>query len=484
MAGDQFRGTGTILDARGNPYRRPRDPLKEGAGKAGATAVFRDLPVNPLFTRWTVTAIEAALQAHTEGLFTASGRLIDEILTDDRVQGAIGARVGALLGLPETYEQAASDTGGECLAAWKDAWPKCHAPPEQGDQIDVIKRTAHMAGFSVSEIVWDTEVTPWQPYLKPWDTSQFYYDKSLRALVALTEEGPEIVTPGDGKWFVHAPGGVWRAWMTGLVKPLALPWFLRMLARRDWARYSERHGLPMLLAYMPAIADAEDKKRFESDLVTLGTEAVVTLPQGLDGEGFDVKLLEAAAQSWEGFDRLITRCESAITLAVQWQNLTTEVKEGSQAAARVHGDVKQTAVQLDDRAWADDVGFQVARPFAAFNYGDPSRAPRTCRDVTPLEDQLAATQALESFGRALASLLTSGAPVDIPKLAAAYRVRLPLAQQVAQQAPIFAYHMTAGVVTRNEVRARLGLPAIEGPKGEELLGDPANVAAPAAEGTK
>jgi phage gp29-like protein len=344
----------------------------------------------------------------------------------------------------------------------------------------LIKRKAHMAGFSVSEIVWDTTVTPWQPYLKPWDTSLFYFDKTARCLVALTEDGPEMVIPGDGKWFVHAPGGVWQAWLTGLVTPLALPWFLRMLARRDWARYSERHGMPLLKAYMPAIADAEDKKRFEGDLVTMGSEAVVTLPQGLDGEGFDVELLEAAAQSWEGFDRLITRCESAITLAVQWQNLTTEVKEGSLAAARVHGDVKQTAIELDDRAWTNDVYHQIARPFAAFNFGDAARAPRTCRDVSPLEDRLAKTQALESFSRALATLVTSGVPVDIPILAKAYRVPLPLAQAVAKQAPIFAYHMTAGVVTRNEVRERLGLPPIGGPKGEELLGaQPAGAPAPA-----
>lgn len=475
-------GAGTILDARGNPYRAPRDPLST-RDRGSVTEVFRDLPISPLYTKWTVSSVEAALVAHTEGQFFSSGRLIDSISTDDRVISALGARVGALLGLETFYERADEDADGAVLAAWSKAWPSCIAPPEQGDQTDAIKRTAHMAGFSVSEIVWDTSVTPWQPYLKPWDTSLFYYDRSLRSLIALTEDGPEVVTPGDGKWFVHAPGGVHRAWMSGLVTPLALPWFLRMLARRDWARYSERHGMPLLKAKMPSLADAEDKKRFESDLVTMGSEAVVTLPQGFDGEGFDVELLEAAAQSWEGFDRLITRCESAITLTVQWQNLTTEVKEGSLAAARVHGDVKQTAIVLDERAWADDVQAQIGRPFAAYNFGNPNAAPRTRRDVTPLEDRLARTQALESFSRALATLLTAGAPVDVPSLAREYRVPLPLAKEIAKQAPIFAYHMTAGVVTRNEVRARLGLPPIPGPKGEELLGDPANAAAPATSST-
>ncbi len=463
---------GTVLGPDGNPYRKPRDPLSsDGAGSARASQVFRDLPISPLHAEWTVDAINRALIAHQEGHFQASGLLIDAITGDDRVQSALGSRVGALLGLPTTYEQATSDSGGECLAAWKEAWPECIAPIEQGDVTDQIKKTAHMAGFAVAELVWDTESTPWRPYLKPWATSHIYYDAFYRSLVALTEDGPEIVTPGDGKWFVHAPSGVWRSWMSGLVRPLSLPWFLRCLARRDWARYSERHGMPLLLAEMPAVADAEDKKRFESSLVSMGTEAVVTLPQGLDGEGFDVRLLEAASQSWEGFDRLITRCDSGITLCVQWQNLTTEVKEGSQAAARVHGDVKQTAIVLDERSWADDVQSQVARPFALYNFGDARRAPRTGRDVTPLEDKIAETSALESFGRALTAILASGTPVDVPALARAYRVRLPLTSTAtAHEAPIYAYHMQAGVVTANEVRARLGLPRLEG--GDVLLTGP------------
>lgn len=423
---------GTILDATGNPYRIPRDPLKAGAGKAGATAVYRDLSISPLHTKWTVGQIEAALSAHAEGMFTGSGLLIDALLSDDRIHSSIGARIGALIGLDTIYKAADEDTDGTVLAAWKKAWPACYAPPEQGDQTDTIKRIAHLAGFAVAEIVWDTDVTPWQPYLKPWDPGLFYFDRSRRGLMALTETGPEPVTPGDGKWFVHAPNGIWRAWATGLLTPLALPWFLRLLARRDWARYSERHGMPLIRAYMPAVADSEDKARFENDLVTLGSEAVVTLPQGLDGEGFDVDLLEAASQSWEGFDRLIVRCENAITLAIQWQNLTTEVKEGSQAAARVHGDVKQTAVVLDNRAWSTDVRSQIARPFAAFNYGNGELAPHTSRDVTPLEDRVADLQALVSFANAIAALAGANVDFDVPTIAAAYRIRgLDTARRVA-----------------------------------------------------
>jgi phage gp29-like protein len=424
---------GVILDSRGNPYRAPREPLGKGA-RDNAKRVIRDLTVSPIELEWDYAGVQSAIHEHAFGMFTRSAALIDAMAGHDRIQSSLGSRVDALLGLDEVYEASEHDTDGAVLAAWKEAWPACHAAPEAGDTLDVIRRGALMAGLSVSELVWDTEHESglWMPYLKPWSLQHVWFDIGRRCLIANTEEGAEVIVPGDGKWFVHAPFGIFRGYLQGLVRALALPWLLHSLARRDWARYSERHGMPIFLAKMPAMSNAEDKKRFEDDLVTMGSEAVVTLPQGVDGEGFDLDLLEAASQSWEGFDRLIIRCESAITLAIQWQNLTTEIKEGSEAAARVHADVKQSAIVFDDRALGTDVDRQIARPFAAFNFGDPKRAPKTRRDVTVLEDQVAAMQALVSFANAVAALAAASVEVDVPVLAKAYRLRgLDKAKRIA-----------------------------------------------------
>lgn len=470
--------TSSILDSRGNPYRLPRDPLS-AEGKARASEVFRDLPISPLEIDWTPTEMRGALAEHVLGLFARSALLMDAIIGDDRVQSALGSRIGALLGLDELVEASAYDAGDECAHAWAEAWPKCHAPIDQGDVLETVRRDDLMAGLHVSELVWDTTVEPWQPYLKPWHLQHVYFDLARRCLIALTEDGPVEIVPGDGRWFVHTSGGIYRGYLNGLVRALSLPWLLRNLARRDWARYSERHGMPLIKASVPAVANAEDKKRFETDLVTMGTEAVVVLPQGMDGEGFDVDLLEAASQSWEGFDRLIIRCDAAITLAVQWQNLTTEVKEGSHAAARVHADVKQSAVERDDRALARDIQMQIARPFALWNFGDARRAPRTRRDVEVLEDQASKLDCLEKFGRAVAALRQAGESVDVPALAKAYRIKLPIAKAVADGEPIFGYHLAARIVKRDEARKRLGLTPIGGELGEELLGADPNAKEPA-----
>lgn len=460
-----------LVDAQGNPWSVKDDPLKP-RDEAVAVAVVRDIPVSIVELDWAVADVRNALENHAIGLFQSSAMLSDAIVGDARVQAALGSRVGALFGLPQRFLPSPADTSGEVLAAWQGAFEQATEGPLTGNALVEVKRWAHLAGIGVAEIQWDTSVTPWQPYLKPWHLQHFYYDWPRRTLVAVTMDGPVDVTPGDGRWFVHAPHGILRGWMQGSVRALALPWLLRQLAFRDWARYSERHGMPLLKAKMPAMSRTEDKDRYVSSLSTLGTEAVVSLPQNMDGTGFDLELIEAASQSWEGFDRLIVRCDSAITLCLQWQNLTTEVKEGSFAAARVHADVKQSAVEFDEDTLARDIEWQIARPYASWNFGNAALAPRTRWDCEPLEDRKLELEVLEAFGRTCQALSQGRIEYDPAELAKRYRVRgMSAARTTSASAKGVQLNASdiATITTVDEARSSVGLPPIGGEDGALTL---------------
>jgi phage gp29-like protein len=245
---------------------------------------------------------------------------------------------------------------------------------------------------------------------------------------------------------------------------------LRQFAFRDWARYSERHGMPIIKAHVPMVGAEADKASFTGALQSMGNEAVVRLPMGIDGQDYDIELLEATANTWQGFQALITKCDTAITLTLQWQNLTTEVKEGSQAAARIHADVKQTAVEFDDRTLSADVGTQIASVWTAWNFGAGRPVPVTRHDTSVTEDHEAAAKVLESLSRSVTALTAAGVQVDAQALAAEYGVALPILEKASDKPPVFGYHLQAGVLTRDEVRTRLGEPSIGGPEGAEYIG--------------
>jgi phage gp29-like protein len=281
-----------------------------------------------------------------------------------------------------------------------------------------IMRWAILLGFALVEILWDRSVTPWQPYLKVWNPFFAMYRWDLRQYQLSTLDGPVATVPGQGKWLLFTPHGTYRGWIQGALRAIAERWYLKQLSWRDWARFNERHGLPIIKAKVPAAGDINQKNNFIRGMHTLGQEAVVGLPQNVDGTGYDVDLMEAKDKAWESFPNLIDRCDKSIVLPILWQNLTTEVKEGSFAAARVHGDVRQNAIEFDNETLSEAIYQQVGRPWAYFNYGDPEVAPYSSWDVRPVEDFVAKSDALQKFSQSMMQLRQAGlAPRHVRLLA-------------------------------------------------------------------
>lgn len=423
-------GTSTsnlLADPHGQLYGKafdpPRDPLDDAADPR---VVKRDIPITALTGDWTIDGIRAALADHKLGMFRASSLLVDDAFGDDRVQATFGSRTGALFGSPVKHRRAWLDDDGECYDAWRAQWKAVAAQ----NVLAEIKRWAIMMGIGVAEILWDTSVTPWRCYLKPWHPQYIYYRWDIRRLVAQTLDGPEVIEPGNGKWFVHAPFGLYRGWIHGAIRPIGDKWMIKQLAWRDWARFNERHGLPIIKAYVPAAGDARQKAAFVASMATMGQEAVVGLPQNVDETGYDLELLEARDRAWETFKGAIEAADRSIILTIKSQNLTTEVAEGSFAAARQHGNTEQVTLQFDSSVFAHDLHTQVARPFAMFNYGDARKAPYSKWRVKPIEDRAAEAKTMLDAGTALVQLKSAGVAVDLERYARKFRIPITTAEPI------------------------------------------------------
>lgn len=450
-----------------DPHAPPRDPL---SSPASPTVIHRDIPVISYTGQWEVVGLRNALDAHKNGQFALASSLADDLLGDDRVQATLGSRTGALFGLPAHHTRGEADIDGECEAAWQEQWSRMSAD----GVFNEVKRQAIIMGFAVSEIIYDTSVTPWRQYLKPWPARYIYYRMDIRRLVASTTDGPVIIEPGDGKWFVHAPFGIYRGWLHATIRAIADKWLIKQLTWRDRARYNERHGMPIIKAYVPAAGDAAQKANFIAGMSTLGQEAVVGLPQNVDETGYDLELLEAKDRAWETFRSTIEDCDRAIILAIKSQNLTTEVNDGSFAAARQHGGTEQVTLEFDAKTFEEDLYTQVSRPFALYNFGDANAATRTGWDVEPIEDANANATKLATFGAAMASLAASGVKLTsdgVVAMAAALQISLSASQiqDITAGPSTFRIPFTptdlSSFVTVNEARMSQDLPPLDGPDG-------------------
>lgn len=404
-------------------WQPPRDPLKE----AQPGVIHREIPIATVQTHWSWQGVNAALDDLRIGIFDRPAQLAESILWDARVQAAMSSRTGGLLGRPAKFEAASSPrvkgsrAAQEVLDAWLDVWPQVSSE----SAFSQLHAWAVMM-FGLAQITWDTSVTPWVPHIVPFHPRYTYYQFVFRKLIALTLDGQVPVTPGDGHWFCLAPFGDHRGWMRGVMPALARPWIQRNFAFRDFARYCERHGFPMLKAKVPAAADPRQIAALNSKLANIGQESVITIPQGVDGaNSYDIDYLEPTAATYEAFSQAIATCDMDITLALLAQNLTTEVKEGSFAAARMHGDVRQAVIEFDNRWLSEAIYSQIARPFALFNFGDAELAPYTTRDIEPYEDYATQAATFSSFANALLALRNAGVELDEPSaLASRMGIRL------------------------------------------------------------
>lgn len=401
--------------------------------------VYRDLPFAPVSYWDTVGMVRKALDELERGMFRASAHLADAMLRDDRVAGVLATRVNGLLSQPLDFlppsgdeaQEAEKDVAEDVENLWSRMVP-------EADLEDLLK-WGILLNCGLGELIWTTSSGQWVPRLKTWHPSQVYWRWDTRTYWVNTESGPvEIANPlsgaRDAKWVIFTPYGYERGWMRGAVRALALAWLVRSFVRRDWARFSEVHGAGVKVGRVPIGAPPEERQKWISALATLGANPVLEAPELPDGTKFDLELVEAKAENWQGFAKLLEHADTAIAVCLLGQNLTTEVQGGSRAAAQVHDRVRKDFQQADNRKLGGALREQMLRPYARYNAGHEDLAPRPEWQTEPPEDASTRNTALASLGTFLTAASNAGAPVDTRALLEEQGVPLLSPEEEAEQA--------------------------------------------------
>lgn len=374
----------------------------------------------PSLSDATISGTRAAIDYHEIGVFQASALLSERLERNTRIMSALSTRTRGVLGLPFDVQPAETNRRrAQAIAQrFEDTWPRMMP---QGVLEELLRQRCTM-GLSFAQVVWTSTGGQWLPRLQPWHLTFVRWDDNEQAFDVQTRDAGRVwVRRGDPRWFVLGPD---RAWMRGVVRCLALESTIREFAVRDWARWSEVHGLPIRVARVPASATEVDKSRFLDNIAALGTETTVLAPGGRskDEAGFDLELREASGKGWEGFDRLIDVIATDVAIAITGHNLTTEVKGGSFAAAQVGDRVRYDYLEADVDDVVQSAREQFIGDWTQYNFGSRDLAPWPHWDASPPEDIQKRSATHKTAGEALSSLRSGGVPVDVRAFAESYGV--------------------------------------------------------------
>jgi len=223
---------------------------------------------------------------------------------------------------------------------------------------------------------------------------------------------------------------------------------------KDWVIFCEVFGMPLRLGKYSPGATEDDKRALVAAISSLGTDAA-----GIISESTQIEFIETVRTASSDLYSAVTNfCNREISKGLLGQTLSAEVGEkGSYAAGKVHDGIRLDLLQADGRALAATVRNQIIRPLVGFNFGWDTPLPKY-EAVLNEEEDLA--KKADWFDR-----LTAKVQVPISWAREQFNVPEPGKGEEligGDQKKIFKYHLDYGVLTINEIRESLGMPAAPG----------------------
>ncbi len=396
------------------------------------TRTFVEPAASRAIQEWTPAMIKAARSSADGGNLQLAADFCEAAMRDDRVSAALQTRTNGLVSLPLTFEAARGTKRlVKALEAGEDWWAAYPATA-----LAQLLRWGIVLGVGLAQQVWverGATINRIVPKLRVWSPRHLRFDWTRRTWRLRVDNGTEIdITPGDGTWILFLPYGDNRPWVHGAWNAISNWHLLKTYAIEDWGYYSSKNAGGHLVGVQKEdgkTSSKEKRKELADDLFAAQANSAIVPPPG-----FDIKIVESVANTWETFEKQKNAADLGMSVAILGQNLSTEVTGPVSTGATLHGRVLQTFIDFDAESLTTCIHDQSLVWWAEFNFGRADDAPWPVYDTKPPEDRKA--------------------QADVGKTK-------------AETAKILA---STGIATVNEVRIAAGLePLKEGEGGDELV---------------
>ncbi len=368
-------------------------------------SIVRGPASSRVWTRWTTDDLEIAEALTNNGHLQRAADLCWALMGDGRVRAAIETRVKGLLRLPMNWEEAGDKRSSGRVAKALEGGDWYHAHSEAA--LFSLCAWGILLGVGLAQRVWTMRDGRWLGVMRPYDARNLRWDAQRRVWVVTTEKGPVDIVPGDRRWILYAPScsglpdGDERPWMYGAWRACSRAWLGKHMSWGDWQHHGEMHGSPIRTADIDADVTISQQIRdgLASDLGDMGADTSVVPPAGVK-----LRLLEATAKTWEMFPAAIDAASREVVIAITGQATSTEVQQGQETGATLHGEVRHDLVESDNQTLSTCMHDQSLVDYTEINFGNRELAPWGRWNTDPPVDIGARGDAMKKLGDGIAAL--------------------------------------------------------------------------------
>lgn len=373
-------------------------------------------------TRLYMAKLENAVYAADGGILAGAGVIMREARTDGVFAGVLSTRTGGLVRLPKKFRGdpevvAALEVGHELEGNPRSVFDEmCPATELAQFAADGI-----LLGVAVGELV-PVEGRDYPVFVRldpqflmyRWVENRWYYQSAVGTLP---------ITPGDGRWVLHTPGGRMAPWVNGIWRSIGRAYIRKTHASLQKDNWEGKLANPARVAVSPQGAGEEQTDAWFRQVLAWGINTVFGMRPG-----YDVKLIESNGRGWESFNKTIAEQNQEMIIAVTGQTVTVDGGAGFQ-----NGDVFKSIRADLIKDTADGLAYtlntQVIPAFVAARWGEDAIDERPCLvewDVTPPQDRAAEANAFVATANAIKllneALSAAGQQLDVAAMCARFSI--------------------------------------------------------------
>lgn len=264
----------------------------------------------------------------------------NELLTDAHLGGCVTSRKSGVLSLEWSIDRGKAKSRQAKLI--EDVFKAL-------DLEHIISEilNAPLYGYQALEVIWENTgnyILPKSVIGKPQEWFVFGEDNELRLRTKNNHNGEPV--PERKFLLVQYEATYKNPYGFPSLSRCFWPITFKRGGMKFWVIFSEKYGMPFLIGKHPRGTAQQETDKLADALENMIQDAVAVIP---DDSSVEIKEAGGKAASADIYSKLLEFCKAEVSIALLGQNLTTEVKGGSYAAAKSHMAVREDIIDADKK---------------------------------------------------------------------------------------------------------------------------------------